>query len=208
MAGARNRRSGVEPVGHLHLLLGGDGCAYVRWSPAEADPGELGRVAVVAAIDWAARAALRDRGWSRRQVSGFLERVCRSASAHDYNVRCGTSEVAHGAPPPGTLGPSVLLDVGRAPEGAFDMQWKAPQECLSVSGAERVLAALWSLAEEGGHTGAVHHALFALRGGFDHSGPFAPDVAGDLVASLVNFGVEMADTDVRAQESRSRLRLV
>lgn len=211
MAGVRSRRRGAAPVGRLDLLLGSDATAYVRWSPAEAGLDavpELGRVAVVAAVDWAVRPALRDGGWRRRQVTGFLERACASTSAEKYNLRCGITAVRRGAPPPGTAGPTVALEVSRHETGRFATAWVVPAECARVSGAERVLAALWSVAAEHGHEAEVHHALFALRGGFEQSAAFTPEAAPDLVASLVKFGVEMADTDRRAQTSRSRLRLV
>lgn len=236
MAGVRSKPRGPAPVGRLDLLLGRDTTTYVRWTAADplrpeatgeesdetAAVPELGRVAVVAAVDWAVRPTLHpaetgtvtegstagDGSWRRRQVTGFLDRACASTSAEKYNLRCGTTDVRRGAPPAGTLGPSVLLDVARHDAGAFATTWAVPAECARVSGAERVLAALWGLAAERGHEAEVHHALFALRGGFEHSGPFAREAAPALVASLVKFGLEMADTDRRAQESRSRLRLV
>lgn len=210
MAAARSRRRGRTPVGRLHVLLGADAVSYVRWQPApEAEaPVELGHVAVVTAIDWAARGTLSDRGWSRRQVRGFLERACRAGSAAAYNLRCGTTRVERGAPPAGTVGISITVEVARNGDGTFTHEWNAPPACTAVSGAERVLAALWGVAADQQHENAVRHALFALRGGFDHSGWFAPGVADDLVASLVSFGVEMAEADAKAEASRARLRVV
>lgn len=210
MAGARSRRRGPTPVGRLHVLLGADAVSYVRWQPApEVDvPAELGHVAVVTAVDWAARGTLSDRQWSRRQVRGFLERACRAGSAAAYNLRCGTSRVVRGAPPAGTVGLSVTVEVSRNEDGTFVHEWSAPPACTAVSGAERVLAALWGVAADQQHENAVRHALFALRGGFDQSGWFAPAVTDTLVASLVNFGVDMAEADARAVEARSHIRVV
>lgn len=209
MAGTRLRRRGPAPVGRLHVLLGADTVTYVRWQPAGAEaPVDPGRVAVVAAVDWAVSGTVSDRGWSRRQVRGFLERACRAGSAAAYNLRCGTTRVETGAPAPGTVGTPVTVDVVRHDDGTFAHDWHAPSTCTAVSGAERVLAGLWAVAADHGQEAAVRHALFALRGGFDHSGWFAPGVATDLVASLVNFGVEMAEADARALESRSRIRVV
>lgn len=212
MASPRERRRGPVEVGTYEVLLGADTRSYVRTGGTGSDladeAAELARASVVLCVDWAVRGCLSDHGWSPRQATGHLERVCRSTSATDYATRTGTSEVVVGAPPLGTLGPSVTVTLGRAEDGRFAVRWRVPEVCRTVSASARVLAALWSLADDAGHGPVVHHALFALRGGFERSGFFAPAVADDLVASLVNFGVEMAAADESAATSRAQLRIV
>lgn len=216
MAGVRIRRRSPVRLGRLHVMLGADRHVYVRWAPVDGaghdvDTG-LGRVAAVACVDWAVRMTLSDHGWSRRQVAGHLERACRTASAPDYNARAGTVAVRHAAPPVGTVGPSIHLDA--TAETAVDgerriaLEWSVPPQMRAVSDSERLVAGLWAVASDSEHGDTVHHALRALRGGFARSGGFAPSTADDLVLSLLEFGDEMAFSERRAREWRSRLRVV
>lgn len=212
MASPRERRRGSAEVGTYDVLLGADARSYVRLAGAPRDPSEeaaeLARASVVLCVDWAVRACLSENGWSPRQTAGHLERLCRSTSAAEYATRTGTTKVVVGAPPLGTVGPSVSVRLSRAEDGRFSLEWRVPETCRNVSASARVLAALWTLAEEAGHGPVVHHALYALRGGFQRSGFFDPAVADDLVASLVNFGVEMAAAEESAAASRAQLRIV
>lgn len=206
------------PLGRLHAVLAADRRVYLRWWPASDDSPQIGeaaprlsRVAAVACVEWAVRTTLSDHGWGRREVAGHLERACRTPSAADFSTRSGTEAVLHTAPPPGTVGPSVGVDVARAgPPGAprLALDWSVPPALRAVSWSERWVAALWVVAAEGGEGETVHHALRALRGGFNSSGPFDPSAADDLVVSLLEFGDETAASERRAQEWRGRLRVV
>lgn len=210
---SRSRRTDVVPLGRVHVLLGADHLGYVRWAPdGQAAVPDAGRLAGVAAVDWAVRGTLSDAGWGKRATGRHLERICAAESAADYGERCGVGQVVMEAPPTGTLGPSVHAEVSRhvSRDGSasFVLAWSVPAQCRSVSGAARTFAALWGWAAAHGQDATVHHALYALRGGFERSGPFPPSVAGDLTASLLLFGADMAATDDRAARSRARLRVI
>lgn len=205
----RGRRAEPDPLGRAHVLLAADHRSYVRWTPhASSDVPDGGRLAAVAAVDFAVRATLSDAGWGRRAVGRHLERICAATSAADYGERCGVTQVLFEAPPPGTLGPSVQVDAARRADGRFALAWSVPAPCRAVSGTARTFAALWGWAAVEGQDATVHHALYALRGGYERSGPFPAAVADDLVSSLLLFGADMADTDARAAESRARLRAI
>ena len=216
MAGVRIRRRARVRLGRLHVMLAADRYVYVRWTTfdqasEDLDTG-LSRVAAVACVEWAVRMTLTDHGWSRRQVTGHLERACRTASAPDYNARNGTLAVVQSAPPVGTPGPSIqveaTLETVSTGERRIVLEWSVPPGFRSVADSERLVAALWGLATEGEHGDSVHHALRALRGGYERSGGFDPSAADDLVASLLEFGDDLTASERRAREWRSQLRVV
>lgn len=211
----RARRDTVRDLGRLDLLLARDRVVYARWP--EAAPPRADRIAAVAAVDWVVRTTVTSSPFTPRQVAGLLERVCRSASAAEYAERCGTTRLVDAAPPIGTVGPTISVSVQEISlaDGALEtvrpslrLDWIVPHGAATVSTAERVLAALWVIAEDAGHGESVQHALYTVRGGFEESGPF-PDGARDtLVASLLRFGVEIAGTEERARTSRSAFTVV
>lgn len=208
-------RQGVR-LGRLHALIAGDEHVYVRWAgnalPDAGSGVDLAKVATVACVDWAVRLTLTGHAWTRRQVSGHLERACRTPSASDYAERAGTRGVVQEAPPAGTPGLPVHVDVSLqavpGPLQRLALTWSASASSCSVADSERLMAGLWLVAEEGERGDTLHHALRALRGGFEGSGGFAPAVAAGLAASLVEFGEERAAGEREAAERRARMRLV
>lgn len=211
------RRESVTELGRLQVLLGNDRTGYVRWTSAPVGEGAVvpdidpGRLATVAAVDWAVRASLTTSGFTTAEVDALLTGACAARTAGEYAERRALDAVVVDAPPPGTLGGAVHVDVSAPPQAAFRLRWgvpATPTDMTTLKAARQVLAATWWLADQHGHGDAVHHALFTLRGGFGQAGPFAPDLAEQLVTSLLTFGTDMADSDARAQEARARLRIV
>lgn len=209
MAISRRRRAGAEDLVQVTVLLGRDDTVHVRSATAhDIAPDDLARAATVMCVEWAVRWTLTDSGWSHAQVERHLALICASRSASEYNTRINADTVAVGAPPPGTVGETVHGRLTQDADGKFLTHWRMPEGCAEPREAARVLAVLWSLAEQAGYGTVVQHALYALRGGFGGEGQFTPSEHSRLATSLVAFGVEMTQADRQAAESRSRMRAV
>ncbi len=205
-------------VGCLQILLSRDRRAYVRWITAaggEVQDVDLGRLATVAAVDWALRATLASTGFADDEVERLLAGACAAKSASGFARDLGVVEVVQAAPPPATLGGAVHVDVTQPAEGPFRLSWRvpstpvdAPVDARTLVSAARVLAVAWALAETHGHGGAVRHALYAVRGGYATNGRFTPSSSSELMALLLQFGSARAESDEQAALRRASFRIV